>query len=194
MKRIFLTGASSGIGLATAQAAVARGHEVWGTSRDPARLPSLGRFHPVRLDLADFASVRDAFEQAWRESQGIDVLINNAGGGHFDAAEFLPHEKVEELFRTLVFSHMELCRVAFTVMSDQTVERTVVVVNSQGFHARPAHLFAQSAALEATTVLRGEFTVTAACPVQLMSMDATAGVETGSLRFLAGPVELARVR
>ncbi|MEO5755170.1 MAG: SDR family NAD(P)-dependent oxidoreductase, partial [Chthoniobacterales bacterium] len=46
-----------------------------------------------------------------------DVLINNAGGGHFDAAEFLGHEKMEALFQTLVFSHMELCRVALAVMS-----------------------------------------------------------------------------
>ncbi|MEO5717659.1 MAG: SDR family NAD(P)-dependent oxidoreductase [Chthoniobacterales bacterium] len=119
MKKIFLTGASSGIGLATAHLLVEQGHEVWGTSRDPARLPSLGRLHPVKMDLSDFASVREAFEGAWRESSGIDVLINNAGGGHFDAAEFLDHDKVEVLFRTLVFSHMELCRVALAVMSSR---------------------------------------------------------------------------
>ncbi|CAN5589866.1 SDR family oxidoreductase [soil metagenome] len=117
VKRIFLTGASSGIGRAVAEAAVAQGHEVWGTSRDPTRLPSLGRLHPVRMDLGDLGSVRAAFENTWRESEGIDVLINNAGGGHFEAAEFLSHEKVEELFRTLVFAHMELCRLALTAMS-----------------------------------------------------------------------------
>ncbi|MGI8889696.1 MAG: SDR family NAD(P)-dependent oxidoreductase [Chthoniobacterales bacterium] len=119
MKKIFLTGASSGIGLATAHLLVEQGHEVWGTSRHPARLPSLGRLHPVKMDLNDFASVREAFESAWRDSGGIDVLINNAGGGHFDAAEFLAHEKMEALFRTLVFSHMELCRVALAVMSSR---------------------------------------------------------------------------
>jgi len=117
MKRIFLTGASSGIGLAIAEAAVAHGHEVWGTSRDPARLPSLGGLHPVRMDLSDFASITRAFETAWREAGQFDVLINNAGGGHFDAAEFLAPEKVEELFRTLVFAHIELCRVALVAMS-----------------------------------------------------------------------------
>ncbi len=119
LKKIFLTGASSGIGLATVHLLVEHGHEVWGTSRDPARLPSLGRLHPVKMDLADFAAVREAFESAWRDSGGIDVLINNAGGGHFDAAEFLGHEKIEALFQTLVFSHMELCRVALAVMSSR---------------------------------------------------------------------------
>lgn len=117
MKKIFLTGASSGIGLATARLLVERGHEVWGTSRDPARLPSLGGLHPVAMELGDLSSVREAFATAWRDSGGIDVVINNAGGGHFDAAEFLAAEKVEELFRTLVFAHIELCRQALAVMS-----------------------------------------------------------------------------
>ncbi|MDP9291988.1 MAG: SDR family NAD(P)-dependent oxidoreductase, partial [Verrucomicrobiota bacterium] len=39
MKRVFLTGASSGIGLAIARQLTAHGHEVWGTSRDAARVP-----------------------------------------------------------------------------------------------------------------------------------------------------------
>jgi NAD(P)-dependent dehydrogenase (short-subunit alcohol dehydrogenase family) len=117
MKKIFLTGASSGIGLAIAQRLCAEGHEVWGTSRDPSRLPSLGRLHPVRLDLAELAGIQGAFETSWREAGHFDVLINNAGGGHFDAVEILAPENVERLFRTLVFAHIELCRLALVAMS-----------------------------------------------------------------------------
>jgi uncharacterized protein len=117
VKKIFLTGASSGIGLATAKLLVERGYEVWGTSRDASRIPALARLHRLRLDLADLSSITHAFETARREAGGVDVVINNAGGGHFDAAEFLSHEQVEELFRTLVFAHMELCRLALVAMS-----------------------------------------------------------------------------
>ena len=117
MKKIFLTGASSGIGLAIAQKLCAAGHEVWGTSRDPARIPSLGKLHPVRLDLAELEGIRGAFENSWREAGYFDVLINNAGGGHFDAAEILGPERIEELFRTLVFAHIELCRLALGAMN-----------------------------------------------------------------------------
>jgi NAD(P)-dependent dehydrogenase (short-subunit alcohol dehydrogenase family) len=117
MKKIFLTGASSGIGRAIAEELCAEGHEVWGTSRDSSRLPSLGRLHPVRLDLADLAGMKTAFDNSWREAGHFDVLINNAGGGHFDAAELLTPEKVEDLFRTLVFAHIELCRLALLAMS-----------------------------------------------------------------------------
>ncbi len=117
MKKIFLTGASAGIGLATAERLCAAGHEVWGTSRDPSRLPTLARLHPVQMDLSDFASITHAFETAWREAGQIDVLINNAGSGHFDAAEMLSPARVEDFFRILVFAQMELCRVALVAMS-----------------------------------------------------------------------------
>jgi NADP-dependent 3-hydroxy acid dehydrogenase YdfG len=53
MKKVFLTGASSGIGLAIAELLIARGYEVWGTSRDRERIPKIQRLHPVRLDLSD---------------------------------------------------------------------------------------------------------------------------------------------
>ncbi len=115
--KVFLTGASSGIGLATAKLLTERGHEVWGTSRDPARLPSLGGFHPVTMDLSDFASVREAFAAAWRESEGIDVLINNAGSGHFDRANALPEEVLRAQFQVLVFAQIDLCRLALATMS-----------------------------------------------------------------------------
>ena len=51
MKRVFLTGASSGIGLAIAKLLIAHGHQVWGTSRNLERIPKMSRLHPVRLDL-----------------------------------------------------------------------------------------------------------------------------------------------
>jgi len=64
MKRVFLTGASSGIGRAIAHALLARGDEVWGTSRNLERIPKMPRCHPVRLDLTDPLSVEQAFNAA----------------------------------------------------------------------------------------------------------------------------------
>src|SRR5438309_9439581 len=116
MKRIFLTGASSGIGLATARLLAGRGDEVWGTSRDPSRLPALPMFHPVRLDLGDAQSIIDGFNVALREAGHFDVVINNAGSGHFGPAEHLAPEAIHTQFQTVVFSHIELCRVALKAM------------------------------------------------------------------------------
>ena len=115
-KRIFLTGASSGIGLAIAKSLAARGDEVWATSRDPSHIPSLSRLHPVRLDLADSDSIEEAFKTALLEAGHFDVAINNAGSGHFGPAENLSAEEIARQFQVLVFGHFQLMRLALSAM------------------------------------------------------------------------------
>jgi NAD(P)-dependent dehydrogenase (short-subunit alcohol dehydrogenase family) len=119
MKRIFITGASSGIGLATATLLSGRGHEVWGTSRDLDRIPPLPRLHGVRLDLLDPLSLADSFGTALRAAGQFDVVINNAGSGHFGPAEFLSPEEVHVQFQTLVFAHIQICQLALQAMRDR---------------------------------------------------------------------------
>ncbi|CAN5501230.1 SDR family oxidoreductase [soil metagenome] len=116
MKNVFLTGASSGIGRATAELLAREGHQVWGTSRDPARVATAANIHPLRLDLGDSRSIQEAFATAQRESGGLEVVINNAGGGYFGPAEQLTNEMLQEQFQTLVFAHVELCRLAIAAM------------------------------------------------------------------------------
>src|ERR1700737_2937877 len=116
MSRIFLTGASSGIGSAIAEALVAAGHEVWGTSRDLSRIQKLPRLHPVKLDLLSPQSIDEAFSAAVAEAGHIDVLINNAGAGHFGPAESLPIDVVENQFQLLVFAHIRLMQRAMSAM------------------------------------------------------------------------------
>ena len=119
MKTIFLTGASSGIGKAIAIALAGEGHQVWGTSRDIARLPQLPNFHPVALDLADSASSANAFAATIRDAGKIDVLINNAGSGHFGPAENLSAQTTANQFQLLVFGHIQLMQLALPVMRSQ---------------------------------------------------------------------------
>src|SRR5262245_23477207 len=94
-RRVFLTGASAGIGLATARALTASNCEVWGTSRDLARLPrDLPAFQPVELTLDDPKLIAAAWNSAREASGGFDVLINNAGAGWFAALAEMPEEKI----------------------------------------------------------------------------------------------------
>jgi len=116
VRKVFLTGASSGIGLAIAELLVARGHEVWGTSRNLERIPKMPRLHPMRLDLGDPRSVEEAFNVALAEAGHFDVLINNAGSGHFGPAENLSEKEIVNQFQILVFGHVQLVRLALRMM------------------------------------------------------------------------------
>ena len=116
MKKILITGASSGIGLAIAKLLAAQGHEIWGTSRNLERVPTLPRLHPVRLDLSDRLSVAEAFNAALAHAGHIDVLINNAGAGHFGAADLLPLEVITSQFQILVFGQIQLMQLALRHM------------------------------------------------------------------------------
>lgn len=117
--KVFLTGASSGIGRATAEALAHAGHEVWGTSRDAGRVPNPPRIHAVRLDLGDRISIREAFAGASSHAGAFDVMINNAGSGHFGPAELLTAEMLQEQFQTLVLAQIELCQLALPSMRAQ---------------------------------------------------------------------------
>src|SRR5690349_15085564 len=108
MKRVLLTGASSGIGLAISKSLVEHGHEVWGTSRNLERIPKMPELHPICLDLANRRSIEDAFKSTLAEAGYLDVLINNAGAGHFGSAEVLPLEVIESQFQILVFGQIQL--------------------------------------------------------------------------------------
>src|SRR4051812_26011499 len=130
MKRIFITGASAGIGLATAKLLAERGDEVWGTSRDIGRLPSLPHFHPVRLELSDNVSLGESFEAALHEAGHFDVVINNAGDiAYFGPMESLSPETLRAQFQTLVFAHIELYRLALAAMRSRGSGRVINVTS-----------------------------------------------------------------
>ena len=74
------------------------------------------RLHPIRLDLADRLSIEDAFNSALTEAGYFDVLINNAGAGHFDPAELVPMETITSQFQILVFGQIQLMHLALRHM------------------------------------------------------------------------------
>ena len=117
-KRIFLTGASSGIGLATAVALSQAGHAVWGTSRQAERLPAdLAHFRPVALNLNGNRALEPSFNAALEEAGGrFDVLINNAGGGWLGPAAQMPANAVRNQFEIMVFGPVTLIQLTLPSM------------------------------------------------------------------------------
>ncbi len=81
---VFITGATSGFGEATARRFIKEGAKVVGTGRRQERLDSLAqelgeRFHPVNMDVQDEAAVKQAVASLPSGFAAVDVLVNNAG-------------------------------------------------------------------------------------------------------------------
>ena len=93
--RIWITGASSGIGKACAMALAQRGHRVLASARNEDRLRSLQNevrdagyaLSILKCDVTDVASVDRCIEHMTSNWQGLDVVIPNAGIGYFDPLE-----------------------------------------------------------------------------------------------------------
>lgn len=88
----FITGCSTGIGRATAEAAAAAGHRVVATARRPDTLAALVDRFPdtvlaLPLEVRDDAAVAAAVEAAIARFGRVDVLVNNAGIGYFSTIE-----------------------------------------------------------------------------------------------------------
>src|SRR5262245_38498982 len=78
-KVVVITGASSGVGQATARLLSRRGYRVFGTSRDPARSEPIPAVEMVALDVRQDTSVTACLNVVLGRTGSIDVLINNAG-------------------------------------------------------------------------------------------------------------------
>jgi short-subunit dehydrogenase len=113
---VVVTGASSGIGRATAIEMAGRGHRVFAAARRVTVLETLEREHPnvvaLELDVTDGASVEQAARRVGEltDGGGADVLVNSAGYALAGAVETLPGEAVEHQFATNVFGLLEVTR------------------------------------------------------------------------------------
>jgi NAD(P)-dependent dehydrogenase (short-subunit alcohol dehydrogenase family) len=98
-----VTGATTGIGAATAQALASRGFTVYGTGRDASRVQESARVIPIQLDVTDEASMRRATQEILTREAHIDVLVNNAGHCLNGFLEDLPMADIRRQFETNVF-------------------------------------------------------------------------------------------
>jgi short-subunit dehydrogenase len=115
----FVTGASTGLGLAFTEMLLADGVEVWGTSRDASRLPARPRFHAVALELGDGAAAEKVFLEAEHTAGGFDLVINNAGFGAFGAFARTDFAVWEEQFRLMLVNTARLSHTALRGMLDR---------------------------------------------------------------------------
>jgi NAD(P)-dependent dehydrogenase (short-subunit alcohol dehydrogenase family) len=132
-----ITGASSGLGRALAEAALGRGERVVATARDPQRLDELaglysGRAIATRLDVTDPDEARAAVADTLTAFGRLDVVVNNAGYGLFGALEELPGEELRREFETNVFGALNVTRAALPQLRRQRSGHIVQISSLEG--------------------------------------------------------------
>jgi NAD(P)-dependent dehydrogenase (short-subunit alcohol dehydrogenase family) len=133
-KIAFVTGASSGIGEATARRLLAGGYKVFAGARRLERMAGLASLGAtlVPLDLTDDASIVRAVEQIISQARRLDVLVNNAGYGSYGALEDVPLEEARRQFEVNVFGLARLCQLILPIMREQKSGKIVNVTSIGG--------------------------------------------------------------
>ncbi|MFE3229735.1 oxidoreductase [Nocardia sp. NPDC059228] len=132
-KTALVTGASSGIGEATARKLADLGYTVYGAARRIDRLQKLAdhAIHPLAMDVTDDASMTAGIARIIGETGRIDVLVNNAGYGSFGAIEDVPLDEARYQFEVNVFGAARLAQLVLPHMREQR-SGTIVNITSMG--------------------------------------------------------------
>jgi NAD(P)-dependent dehydrogenase (short-subunit alcohol dehydrogenase family) len=142
MKTWLITGVSSGMGRAYAQAALAAGHTVIGTVRNEGdRLDfeqiTPGRAHAVVLDVSDFAAIAPAVARLQQTVGPIDVLVNNAGYGHEGTLEESPLDDLLRQFDVNVFGAVAMIKAVLPQMRERRTGHIINITSMAGLAALP---------------------------------------------------------
>jgi len=132
-----VTGASSGIGRATALALAAAGFRVVGTSRNAAKAEPLAGVTFLDLDVSSDESVRSLVEVVIERFGRIDVLVNNAGVGAVGAGEESSIDQAKGVFDINVFGLMRMTNLVLPHMRAQGNGRIVNVASVLGLIPAP---------------------------------------------------------
>jgi len=138
-KSVLITGASTGIGRASALYLAEKGYRVAATSRSLARLDDLrreaervGAVHCVQLDVDSDQSVSEATESVIEAYGNIDVLVNNAGYGLWGPVQSLTQEELYSQFETNFFGAFRMIKAALPSMTAQGSGTIVNVTSLEG--------------------------------------------------------------
>jgi NAD(P)-dependent dehydrogenase (short-subunit alcohol dehydrogenase family) len=158
MSTWLITGCSTGLGRALAEAVLDRGDHAVITARDVQSLADLAKAYPdtalaLGLDVTNDEQVTAAVRQAQDVFGGVDVLVNNAGYGYRAAVEEGDPADVQRLFATNFFGPVTLIK---AVLPGMRARRSGAIVNISSIGARrcppgSGYYSASKAALEAMT-------------------------------------------
>jgi len=138
----FITGASKGFGREWTIAALERGDSVAATARDTSTLDDLVAEHgdrvlPLQLDVTDRSAAFATVQQAHSHFGRLDVVINNAGYGHFGMVEELSEQDARDQIETNLFGALWVTQAALPLLREQGSGHIIQVTSIGGISAFP---------------------------------------------------------
>ncbi|SEW05087.1 Short-chain dehydrogenase [Chitinophaga sp. YR573] len=132
-KTVLVTGASSGIGKATAIYLAQNGYNVYGGARRMEMMQSLKEYgiKPIMLDISKDGSIVACVEQILKEAGSIDVLVNNAGLGSYGALEDVPIAEAKNQLEINLFGVARLIQLVLPQMR-KNIYGKIVNISSVG--------------------------------------------------------------
>lgn len=116
-KVILITGASSGIGRACAEALAARGHRVYGANRST--VAHNAAIIPLRMNVTDATTVTAGIQTILDREGQLDVAVNNSGAGIGGAVEETSMAEAQALLDLNFFGVMRVCQAVLPIMRAQ---------------------------------------------------------------------------
>jgi NAD(P)-dependent dehydrogenase (short-subunit alcohol dehydrogenase family) len=131
---VLITGASSGIGEATALVLSNAGHIVYGAARRVERMKHLedAGIHILPLDVTDENSMKQCVETILEREGQIDVLVNNAGYGSYGAVEDVPIEEARRQLDVNVFGLARMIQLVLPSMRSRHTGRIINIASMAG--------------------------------------------------------------
>lgn len=141
MATALITGTSTGIGLETALHFARQGYKVFAGARNPAAVEKHPNIVPVKLDVDQDESVREAVARVRQDTGTIDVLVNNAGIGFAGAVEYMPLERVRAGFETNFYGAVRMMQAVLPSMRERRSGTIVNVTSIMGHLTLGCHAF-----------------------------------------------------
>jgi short-subunit dehydrogenase len=138
-KTVLITGASAGIGRATAIYLAENGYNVYGAARRVEKMDELKAYgiKPIALDVTEDKSVEACVEQIFQEAGGIDILVNNAGFGSEGAIEDVSKQDAKYQMEVNVFGAMHLTQLVLPKMRQNGYGKIINISSIGGKIALP---------------------------------------------------------
>jgi NAD(P)-dependent dehydrogenase (short-subunit alcohol dehydrogenase family) len=136
-KVVLITGASSGVGQATARLLSEKGCRVFGTSRNPSRAQATSDIEMLTLDVCDDDSVVACVKTVSDRVGRLDVLVNNAGYELAGALEELSLEEAKAQFETNFFGMIRMVKAVMPLMRQQKGGQIINISSLAGLTTIP---------------------------------------------------------